>query len=469
MMSAPQPPNPAAPPIHTHACVLSIGDELVLGQMLDTNSRELSRRLMNAGVQTVEHATIGDSLDATRDAIVRLSARAPLLILTGGLGPTLDDLTREALAAVLGERLVEDAPALAALDARLRSRGRDMTPAQQRQTQRPASAICLANDHGTAPGLYASIRAPGAGPANSPISEVFCLPGPPNEWMPMFERHVLPRIRVPNGYSVRTRLMHMFGLSEADAASMIPGLMDRDRVPLVGITASGGVLTWRLRFAGKATPQHAERELDQTADLIRSRMGRYIFAEGKASMASAVVGELKRQRLTLAVVESCTGGMLGGHITDVAGASAVFQGGWITYSNTAKRRDVGVSGQTLERDGAVSAQTVHEMARGGLARSGADCCLAISGVAGPDGGTPEKPIGTVWIALARREANASGSTAPSPGVRSIALRLLIPGQRADVRERACTAALGMLWFSLAGLLSAPDAPRLLWQTARDEQ
>ena len=457
------------------ACILSIGDELVRGQALDTNSRDLSQRLMDRGVETIEHVTIPDSLDRTAAAIERLSRAAPLVITTGGLGPTQDDLTRDALARVLGEPLEIDPDALAALDARLKSRARAMTPAQRLQALRPRSARCLPNPNGTAPGLHATLRTPGA-PHES--SEVFCLPGPPNEWRPMFDAFIAPSIRLPPGRIVRTRLLHLFGLSEADAASMIPGLMDRSRNPLVGITASGGVLTWRLCFSGIAAPQTAEKALSDTADLIHAAMGRFIFAEGDASLAASAVQRLKAGDRTLACVESCTGGMLGEAVTAVAGASAVFRGGLLTYSNDLKSKLAGVSPATLTAHGAVSAETAHEMARGGLAACDADLALSVTGIAGPDGGTPDKPVGTVWIALAWKPLNppndapnAPSHSPHSPG--SIAVRFFIPGQRDDIRQRSVTAALGLLNFFLrehdpAAPFNPPfNPPRLLWEVQRD--
>lgn len=457
-------PSNSLPLTHTHAAILSIGDELVLGQMLDTNSRAIAQRLMDAGVQTVEHVTIADDLDATVRTIERLCCSptaAPLLVVTGGLGPTADDLTREALARVLGEQLVEDAEAFATLEQWLNSRGRPMTPAQRLQALRPASAQCLRNELGTAPGLFARITregggvisetgtGPGAGfgaPAPAPTAcDAFFLPGPPNEWSPMFDRWVLPRLVLPEGHLVRTFLMQMIGLSEADAASRIPGLMNRDRNPLVGITASGGVLTWRIRFRGRASESDAQAAIQEVVDQLRGAMGQYILHDGEGlaggrPLAATALDVLKERAQTVAVAESCTGGMLAEKLTDVPGSSSVFHAGWITYSNQAKVRDLGVQPATLEQHGAVSAETVREMAIGALQRARVTHAIAISGVAGPDGGSPprsDKPVGTVWIALATR-LGADNT------MHTTCKRFRFTGSRADIRERACAVALAWL-------------------------
>lgn len=457
---------------HTHAAILSIGDELVLGQMLDTNSRAIAQRLMDAGVQTLEHATIGDDLEATVRTIKRLARVAPLLIITGGLGPTADDLTREALARVLGEALVEDADAYATLDAWLRSRNRPMTPAQRVQALRPASAQCLRNDLGTAPGLFARVALSDDGAIAVTDSgvhaacDVFCLPGPPNEWTPMMERWVLPRVRLPEGHLVRTYLVQMMGLSEADAASRIPGLMDRSpgRNPLVGITASGGVLTWRIRFSGVAGEDVAQAAIKKTVDQLRQSMGSYILHEGAGleggrSRAATAIEALTECGQTVSLAESCTGGMLGEKLTDVPGSSGALLAGWITYSNEAKVRDLGVRAQTLEQHGAVSAETVREMAEGALHRAGTSHALALSGVAGPSGGTTDKPVGTVWIALASR-------TEAGEPARTTWKRFRFTGSRADVRERACAAALAWLIRRVRSPESADGVP-LPWEQRVD--
>lgn len=434
--------------IHDRAAILSIGDELILGQTLDTNSRWLSQRLTELGVRVVEHATIPDDLPRHVAALRRLAAEVPLVISTGGLGPTDDDLTRDALARVLGEGLVEDAGALRDLEALLAARGRAMSSNQRRQAQRPVSARSLPNPMGTAPGLAARLQL-----SADLGADLYCLPGPPGELRPMFEALVVPALALPPGRAISTRVFPTLGLGESDLAGRLGDLMARDRNPLVGTTASGGIVTVRLRYEGDAS--RARAELDHTEALIRKAIGPYIFGVGDDTIASAVVGALRRRGERLLVVESCTGGLIGAALTAVPGASVVFTGGWLTYSNEMKIAEVGVAPDMLAAHGAVSEEVARAMAIGALA-SPEGCraahALAVTGVAGPDGGSTAKPVGTVFIARASRAPGAGDASAE---VR----RFLFPGDRSEVRSRAVTLALAMLRFHLVGV----SAPRLLWQ------
>lgn len=453
-------------PIHDRAAILSIGDELTRGQMLDTNSKELSALLLDLGIATVAHVTVPDDRAAISRVLRELCERSPLVIITGGLGPTADDLTRDALADVLGEPLVEDPGALADLESLLRARNRPMTPAQRTQALRPPSAQCLRNERGTAPGLLVSVTLPVPDETRShESSSVFCLPGPPGEWRPMFERDVRSHLRPVPGRVVRTRLIRVIGLSEAHAATMVPGLMDRDRRPQVGITASDGVLTWRICADLIGDAATAEAQLDATAGLIEHAMGDHIIA-GQEAPAEALVWRLTQLGRTVTTAESCTGGMIGTQITEVPGSSAVFKSGFITYSNQAKSRDLGVREATLQQHGPVSAECVREMAQGAARRANADYALSVSGVAGPDGGTINTPVGTVWLGL----------TVSTPGdgkYQTVARHLIIPGDRTDIRRRATQAAIGLLLLHLAAEAAGEQCPAegrlkrvaLPWQTA----
>jgi len=438
--------------IHTHAAILGIGDELVRGQTLDTNSKLLSERLMLAGIEPVEHVTVGDDLPALTDALRRLCARAPLVVCTGGLGPTDDDLTRDALAAVMGDELVEDAVALGWLSERLRSRGREVSAAQRLQALRPRGAECLRNDFGTAPGLFATVTN-GAGAPHAQ-SEVFCLPGPPGELKPMWDAMVVPRLRAEPGVTIRTRFLKLVGLPEAEAASRVPGIMARDASPQVGITASGGVLTWRIRYRGLLDAARADAAVDAVAKRIHEAMGEHVFADvasGEPTLAASVVGLLKQRGETLGAVESCTGGLLGGAITAIAGSSAAFMGGLVTYSNELKQRLADVRAETLTVHGAVSAECAAEMAGGGRDRLGANWCVSITGIAGPDGGSAAKPVGTVFIGLA-----GAGGVA--------ARRFQFPGSRDDVRQRSVMNALAMMYFAMSRQERGGTPPaKLLWE------
>jgi nicotinamide-nucleotide amidase len=411
------------------------------------------------GIETIEHATVRDNRAATAAAIRRLAGAAPLVIVTGGLGPTADDLTRHALADALGEHLVTDPDALAALERRFTARGRPLNERQKVQAQRPPSAALLPNGNGTAPGLHAAVRSPGPHAA----ADVFCLPGPPAELQAMFDRSVAPLLRPDPASAIRTQLLHFIGIGEGDAAALLGPILARDREPLVGITVSDGILT--LRIVARGPAKRAERAVADTAADIRRILGRHLLSEteaGEPLIAGAVLAALESRRRTLAAVESCTGGLLGELITTVPGASAVFLGGWVTYANQLKESLVGVASELLAIHGAVSEPVARAMALGGLARSSADHCLAITGIAGPEGATPGKPVGTVFIAHAWRDRDD-----PSEGraVTSEVRRFLIGGTRDDVRRRAARTALAMLLFSLR---PPQDRPRtLLWQVPLD--
>jgi len=423
---------------HERAAILSVGDELVLGQSLDTNSQWLSERLVAMSVRVVEHATIDDDEAAIADAIHRLARRATLVISTGGLGPTADDLTRPALARALGEELVIDEAALERIAARFRDFGVEMSESNRVQATRPASAESLRNDNGTAPGLAARMPDTGA--------DVFCLPGPPSEMRPMFEESIAPRLLGPEGFTIRARAIHCFGLAEARLAERLGDLMQRGRNPLVGTNASGGVVTCRFRYEGPE--QRADEAMADTERLVREATGAYAFGADGETLAGAVLALLCERAERLVVVESCTGGLLGARFTDTAGSSDAMAGGWITYSNEMKSELVGVDPALIEQHGAVSEPVARAMANGGLERCArAHHTISITGVAGPSGGSREKPVGTVWIGLASR----GGSTA--------ARRFHFAGDRRAVRTRSAMAALAMLRLRLIDEERLP----LLWE------
>jgi nicotinamide-nucleotide amidase len=420
---------------HNWAAILSIGDELTLGQSLDTNSRWLADRLTGMGIVTLEHATVPDERQAIAGALKRLMAGADVVVATGGLGPTADDLTRQALAEALGQSLVEDAVALGQIEAYFASRSRQMPAINRVQALRPGNARTLSNPHGTAPGLHAR--------AGLRACDIFCLPGPPREMRPMFESLVVPQLRPPQGRAVRTLVLHTAGLGESQAAMRLGELMDRTRVPMVGTTASQAVVSCRIRYEGAAEGQRGlgpDALVAETAAAVRRRLDPYIFGEGDETLPGAVVDLLRAGGKRLSVVESCTGGMLGGMITEVPGASDVFVGGWITYANEQKERMVGVPASVFASggSGAVSGECARAMAAGGLERSSADLCLSITGIAGPGGAAAGKPVGTVWVGLAARGGEVG------------AKRFLFGGSRASVREWSCKSALAMLRLHLLG-------------------
>jgi nicotinamide-nucleotide amidase len=423
------------------AIIFSIGDELTLGQTLDSNSQWLSARLAERSIITIEHRTVADDRAALARAIADCAPRCDVLILTGGLGPTEDDLTREAMGDVVtpGEALVEDAAARDHLRDCFERRRRSMPPSNLRQALRPRTFRTLANPHGTAPGLageHAGCR-------------IFCLPGPPREMRPMFDDHVLPALpAAPRDEMLLTAAVHQHGVGESLAAQKLGDLMRRDRNPLVGTTVSDSIVTARIRAGGSA--EWARKQLRETVETIQRLWHPYAFGEGDITLAHALGDVLLQRDLHLATAESCTGGWLGKAIVDRAGSSAYYLGGWVTYSNEMKVRCLEVACELLERHGAVSAETARAMARGAMQRSGAECALAITGIAGPDGGTAEKPVGTVYIAAALRDFVE---------VR----RFEFTGDRTTIRDRSVKAALQMMRFVLLDVAGTP----LLWERKGD--
>lgn len=420
-------PGYACPVPHTRAAILSIGDELILGQSVDTNSAWLSARLLDHGIRAIEHATLPDDEGAITAALHRLAAHADLVISTGGLGPTSDDLTRAALGSVLGEPLEEDPAALAAIRAYFARRGRAMADTNRVQALRPRSATLLPNYHGTAPGLTARVGE----------ASVFCLPGPPREMTAMFEASVVPRLAPAPGRRIATRALHTVGLAESEVALRLGDLMDRSRSPLIGTTASRGIVTCRVRFEGFTDPAST---LAASEAEVRARLAPHVFGSGDESLPAVLLELLKQRTHTLATVESCTGGLLGSMLTDVSGSSASYLGGWVTYTNDLKTSQIGVPPATFTPGGpgAVSRECAEAMAVGGLERSGATHALAITGIAGPGGGTEDKPVGTVWVSLAS-----------SGGFRNTR-KFLFLGGRENVRLWSATLALEMLRLRLLG-------------------
>lgn len=437
------------PEIHARAAIVSIGDELSLGQKLDSNSQWIADRLVATGIVPVEHVTVPDDLERHTAALRRLAEDVDVIVSTGGLGPTADDLTRQALAGAMEDSLVEDPIALAEVEGWFGSRGRLMPAINRVQALRPTRGKTLPNLHGTAPGVYGQIRAA----TRAHVCDVLCLPGPPKEMMPMFESQVLPRLRPSASRTVRTRVLHCIGIGESELATMLGPLMDRVRNPLIGTTASGGVISVRIRYEGPLPPAEAEAEVAKDERAVREKAGVHIFGAEDQTLGQTLVDALRTRKRSLAVVESCTGGLLAGAMTEIAGCSAVFVQGWVTYSNLAKHREVGVPLQMLninekgepvdapDGPGAVSGEVAVAMARGGLERSGADYCLSITGIAGPGGGSTEKPVGTVHIGLASRVGEE---------IHAASRKFKMSGDREAIRSWSVRAAMAVLWLELSG-------------------
>ncbi|WP_422925990.1 competence/damage-inducible protein A [Singulisphaera sp. PoT] len=371
--------------------IISIGSEITSGQSLDTNSQWLSRGLSAIGVPVHFHTTLGDDLEENIEAFRIASRRADLVLSTGGLGPTQDDLTREALAIVGGVPLVEDAASLAAIAEMFARRNRVMAERNRVQALFPQGAEVLPNRVGTAPGIWMKV-------GNSTFG---CMPGVPSEMRIMFEEQVAPRLRGIGGQGrvIVHRKINLFGRGESELEADAMDLTARGRHPEVGITAHDATISFRVTAEGTSEAE-ALRAIEPTIALIRERFAELIVGEGTEDVAEALVAQLVRTNSTLAVAESCTGGLIAHLITALPGVSPYFPGGVVSYANEVKESILGVPRELLEAYGAVSEEVAIAMAKGVRERLGARIGLSVTGIAGPTGGTPTKPVGLVYLGLA---------------------------------------------------------------------
>ena len=408
-----------------HIEVVTIGDELLLGYTIDTNAAHLARTLAAEGVEIARRTTVGDTADAIAAAVRDGLDRAGAVITTGGLGPTSDDLTKPAIAALFGRGMVLDEEHLAWMEERFtRLFQRPMPAANRQQAMLPEGARKLRNNHGSAPGIWLE---------DDRGRWVAMLPGVPREMRGMLGDTLLPLIRERIGGDrrvVRSRTLRTTGIGEsfiADrVASLEGGVGDVDLAYLPN--AEGTDLRVTVR---RAPPEDAATRLAAAAERLRSVVGEAVYGEDGADLAAVVLDLCREKGLTIGVAESCTGGLLGARLTAIPGSSDVVVGGVIAYSNALKESLLGVPSTALVEQGAVSEPVVRAMASGARSATGASVGLAITGIAGPGGGTEEKPVGTVWIA-----SDVTGALE--------AQRLRLIGDRTEVRQRAAQAALEMV-------------------------
>lgn len=372
--------------------VINTGTELLLGSVLNTHLKFFAQ-LLPLGLRIERQLTVPDGA-AIGQAVAETFGRADIVLITGGLGPTTDDITREEVAALLGLELVHDPEVMTAIQAFFNRRSLPITDRVGRQAMRPPQSLVLKNLLGTAPGLY---LAPLPLPNSTGCSpHLFLLPGPPRELHPMFVESVLPILRelLPHDISAGQRTYRVTGLGE----SQVEAEIGQDLLELgieLGYCARPGEV--EIRIIGNPA------RLEQAGQIISTKLGNHVISSDGRSLEEVVVALLTGAHQTVATAESCTGGYLAHRITNVSGASAVLLAGYVTYANESKIRDLSVDPALIEMHGAVSPQVAEAMANGALQRSGADLALATTGIAGPGGGTPNKPVGTVYIALASKE------------------------------------------------------------------
>ncbi|MBI4520409.1 MAG: competence/damage-inducible protein A [Gemmatimonadetes bacterium] len=411
--------------------IVTVGDELLSGQSIDTNAAWLGRRLGELGFDVVRRATVGDRAEDIRAAVGGAAARADVVLVTGGLGPTPDDITKDVVAAHCGFPLVIDEALLEELRERFRKRGYTELPASnRRQAEVPAGARVLRNPRGTAPGLVLELDG----------STVILLPGVPRELKGLMDPQVVTYLEQRFGSRlapVRHRLIRTTGIAESALADRIARAIGADDIAPVALAFLPDLtgVDLRLTVRGVADRVEAEAHLDRVAHLLAPAVEPYRYTTDDEDVAAVVGRLLRAQSLTLAVAESCTGGLVTKRLTDHAGASDYVVGGVIAYANDVKVAELDVDSELLESEGAVSEEVARAMASGVARRFGADAGLSVTGIAGPGGGTPAKPVGTVWHAVA-----LSGSVT--------AVREHFPGDREEIRTRAAQAALAHLWARL---------------------
>ncbi len=401
--------------------VVTIGTELLLGQTLDTNAAELGRALAAAGVEVVRHTSVADRPELIRAAVTEALDRTGFVITTGGLGPTRDDMTKREVAALFGKALQLDETVLRALEDRFRRLGRAMPAVNRTQAEVPAGATVLPNPRGTAPGLWVEDRG----------RVVVMLPGVPSEMRGLLAEEVLPRLAARGtGLVVRSRSVRTTGIAESALAERV-GAIEEEIAPLTlaYLPSTDGV---ELRVTAWGLPaDEADGRLAAAAAQLHERAGEHAYGEDGIDLAAVVLEQLRARKARLVVAESCTGGLLGGRITAVPGASSVFIGGVVAYDDVVKSGTLDVPPELLEQYGAVSEQVVSAMAEGVQRQFAVDAALAITGIAGPTGGTADKPVGTVWLAARM-------------GARARALKRIFPGDRGEIRARSAQAALDLL-------------------------
>jgi len=406
--------------------LVCIGSELTSGHVTNTNVCYLSQHLAALGIHTLFHTSVGDEAGPMAEALRMASRRADVVIVTGGLGPTADDFTRDIVAEVAGKKLLRHEPSVEAIQDRFRRFGTTLTENNLQQALLPEGAEVVPNPRGTAPGFALRIER----------AVVIALPGVPQEMQAMFEEWVAPYLR-GQGYAsgVRvTRQLHCFGAGESAIDARIRHLMAPDRNPVVALLAQDGTITVKLT-ASAGSPAEASRLLDDTERELRGLLGDLIFGRDGEGLEDAVAKLLLAQKKTLAVAESCTGGLVSSLLTRVPGVSAAFLLGVVAYADEAKVALLGVPEALIRTHGAVSAEVARAMAEGVRRRASSDLACALTGIAGPSGGTPGKPVGLVWMAI----ADGGGTEVFQRNFR---------GGRTDVQLRAAKAVLAALRLKL---------------------
>ena len=407
------------------ASIVSIGNELLNGQTVDTNAAFLSRELLSVGMPVVSSYTAADDIDAIVRALNLAGDDADVVLTTGGLGPTDDDITRQAFAKFLGVELQLQDELLRKIQNFFARRDLLMPEKNKIQAWIPAGAKPLPNNRGTAPGIMAKVD----------VKIFAAMPGVPSEMKDMFAQSVLPHLQhAISDQAVAVRKVNCYGAGESTIAELLGELMQRGRNPLINCTVAFGVITLHI-VATAESEGRAQQMAEKDEVLLRNVLGDLVYGTEGQTLAEVVGLELAGQGKTIALAESCTGGLLAKFLTDASGSSKYFTHGWVTYSNDAKIGELGVPADLIENHGAVSEEVVRAMARGAREKAGADYAIGVTGIAGPTGGTEQKSVGLVYICI-------------DSGEKSEVKRCQLSGDRAAVRRRAAQTALNMLRLRL---------------------
>ncbi len=370
------------------ACILSVGTEILMGQILNTNTKYLSERLNEYGISVLHHVSVGDNPNRLKDILELYLDKVDMIVTTGGLGPTQDDITKEIVAEVMQTELKLDEQIYSEIKSYFEKSGREMTPNNKKQAFIPENSIALKNDYGTAPGIY----------INKNSKHVFLLPGPPREMKPMFENQMVTILKTFNEKFIVSKHLRVFGIGESAVEDKLIPLIDKQSNPTIATYAKTGNVEIRVTATGESKNQ-ADDILKPTVKQIQNILGDKIYSLDGEDLHSVVAKELIDRDITLSIAESCTGGLLSTRLTEVSGVSSVFKFGVVTYSNESKVNVLGVSEQTLNEYGAVSEQVATQMLEGLQNIVNTDIYLSITGIAGPSGFTDKKPVGLVYIAI----------------------------------------------------------------------
>lgn len=373
--------------------IFTIGTELLMGATLNTNSEYLSKTLNDIGVNVLYHVTVGDNPKRIQDGLLEYLDKSDIIITTGGLGPTQDDISKELVAKALGRKMILDEEIVEDIREKFKKFGKEMTENNMRQAYMPEGCTVLYNHFGTAPGVLLD------GEINGKRKIIIMLPGPPREVKPMFEDIPMKYLKEAADNNITSKYVRMYGMGESEVENRLLDLINNQTNPTIATYVKNSEVMVRVTASGKDDKSNMVL-IDQMIEKVKEIIGDCVYSTENEELTDMVCRMLVEKNLTISTAESCTGGLIAKTLTDYPGISSIFNRGYVTYSNEAKAEDLGVDCQIIESHGAVSEETAYAMAKGLYDRTGSDICVSVTGIAGPEGGTPEKPVGLVYCGFA---------------------------------------------------------------------